>query len=455
MVLAPGPYGVVCWKREGAGKPWAEAWAIDFWKKFPRLNWPVDPGDERLPQFHASLPRGADYALILEGETSDNGWVTNEHPAYARLSAVALADGKERWSFDVPVPKTLLLPELRTSPDGSRVLLLIKMGSFGKSDYRCYSLAAGKGVGSWDAPGPTTASALADRTGLIAQAYKGRLLEVRRADGEVLQSRTWPDQPTGLAFAPDGQSLCVADDAGHVTFLDARGLEVWRSDPGCRCALASHGDRLYAAGRDGRLRAFGLDGRLRWTLDCTPAMNVPRPMRLAAESLEPTGPNLHQARRPPTTSAAVPDGPNLLKTGQATLSVGGVLGWMSAGKTQIKPEQLTDGRREGSAWIGLGELFWDLTTGRQVWAEIAFKAPTNVKALTVYEDPAHPEAWPTDGLVQVWDEPSLSWKTAARGTFLDGPLNTYPLDLKKVTKIRYVPWESYRRNFFTSEIEVR
>lgn len=36
-----------------------------------------------------------------------------------------------------------------------------------------------------------------------------------------------------------------------------------------------------------------------------------------------------------------------------------------------------------------------------------------------------------------------------------GPINTYTLDLKAVKKIRYVPWNSYYRNFYTSEIEVR
>jgi hypothetical protein len=93
--------------------------------------------------------------------------------------------------------------------------------------------------------------------------------------------------------------------------------------------------------------------------------------------------------------------------------------------------------------------------GRQVWAEIAFKQPTDVKALTVRENAAFPASWPTEALVQVWNEPLKRWDTAAFGVFLTGPVNTYNLNLKAVTKLRYLPWNSYYRNFHTSEIEVR
>ena len=76
-------------------------------------------------------------------------------------------------------------------------------------------------------------------------------------------------------------------------------------------------------------------------------------------------------------------------------------------------------------------------------------------SLTVHENKQFPRSWPTEGLVQVWDDGKKKWKTAAYGVFLKGPVNTYPLDLKKVTKLRYLPWNSYYRNFHTSEIEVR
>ena len=164
-----------------------------------------------------------------------------------------------------------------------------------------------------------------------------------------------------------------------------------------------------------------------------------------------------QAMRPPTTTETVPEGGNLLRTGRATLKLGGTPGWMSEGKLIVKPEDLTNGKTDDVAtpWLHLDEVFWDATAGRQVWAEIAFSSPTDVKALTVHENPAFPASWPTEGLIQVWDEALKRWNTAAFGVFLRGPINTYPLNLKGVAKLRYVPWNSYYRNFYTSEIEVR
>jgi len=458
LVLAPGPYGVVCWRRDGGGaEAWRESWAIDGWKRFPGLDWPVDAADERSPQFHAFVPRGADHALILFAEKSDNGWTTNEHPGAAWLAAVGLADGKERWHLDVPIPRGLLFPRLHASPDGARRLLEVQTGASGNGAFRLFSLGEGKVLGTWDSRTAPAALAVADATGVVAGSYQGRLLEVRRADGLLLQSRAWPDQPCSLAFAADGRGLYVADDAGVLTHLDARGREAWRVDVGCNSTLVARGDRLYAAGWDGRLRCFAADGRALWTLDLTPALNVPRPMELVIESARAVAPAVHRARRPPTTTPAVPEGPNLLRDGRATLTLGGTPGWQSEGKVQVTAAALTNGRRDDVAtpWLNLDELLWDSTTGRQVWAEVAFKAPTDVKSLTVFENPKFPASWPTDGLVQVWDDAHKAWKTAARSTSLDGPVNTYALDLKGVTKLRYVPWESYYRNFYTSEIEVR
>jgi len=218
---------------------------------------------------------------------------------------------------------------------------------------------------------------------------------------------------------------------------------------------------VYAAGWDGRLRAFGQDGKARWTLDLTPAMLEEEPMRAVCAS---TGALTLPSPRG-RGEEGVPEGENLLRdAGQgrpaynrATLKLGGTPSWMSEGKLQVKAEELTNGKTDDVAtpWLHLDELFWDATAGRQVWAEIEFKQPTDVNALTVYENPKSPNSWPTEGLVQVWDDGLKRWNTAAFGVFLRGPVNTYRLGLKGATKLRYVPWNSYYRNFHTSEIEVR
>jgi len=477
-VIAPGTYGVVCWKRHRVGPfwnrrdEWREAWAINYWKEFAELDWPVSNKSERIPQFHAFIPSapsrrfrnlrevkegGADHALILFGEFTNQGWVTPDNPCKAWLAAVDLADGKERWRFDVPIFKTLLFPTLHTSPDGSKLLLQVQMGSWNRETFRFFSVADGKALASWDSRVAPLSVAVADATGRIALVFKRRLLEMREPDGRLVYNFFWKNQPVSAAFAADGQRVYVADDAGRLTYLDEQGREVWHAELGCVASLAASGDRVHAACWDGRLRSFTADGEPRWRLDCTSALNDKDPMATVAESAKLDEAAVLQATRPPTTSDKVPQGENLLRNGRATLKLGGTPGWMSNGKLQVKAESLTNGRIGDVTipWLPLDEVFWDATAGRQVWAEISFKEPTDVTALTVYENPNFPDSWPTEGLVQVWDEKLKRWNTAAFGVFLRGPVNTYALNLKGVRRLRYVPWNSYYRNFYTSELEVR
>lgn len=453
-VIAPGTYGVVCWHKVG-GK-WAEAWSFDYWKEFNNFDWPVSSDAERVPQFHAAIPRGADYALVLFGETSPNGWITPENSSRVWLAAFNLADGKQRWRFDVPVVKTLMFPTLYTSPDGAKVLLQVQLGSWGKELYRYYSIVDGRSAASWESKTPASCIALANSSGRVAASFKGKLLEVRQPDGTLVFSVTWRRQPASLAFDRDGERLYVADDSGAVTLLDGGGHVVWRHDAGAVSNLAPARDGVYAAGWDGRLRLYSGSGRQVWSLDCTPALTLTNPMAKLAKAADLSQTIVHIPERPSTTEAKVPDGENMLRSGKATLTVGGTGGWMSEGKVQVKSDALVDGKTDDveTPWLHLDELFWDGQAGRQVWAEVTFKAPTDVSSLTVYENPKHPASWPTEGLVQVWDEAAKKWQTAVRSVFMKGAVNTYTLNKKGVTKLRYVPWNSYYRNFYTSEIEV-
>ena len=50
------------------------------------------------------------------------------------------------------------------------------------------------------------------------------------------------------------------------------------------------------------------------------------------------------------------------------------------------------------------------------------------------ENPDFPDAWPTEGLVQVWDEPLPRFQTATRDAFLTGPSNTSELNPKGLSQ---------------------
>jgi len=457
VVVTTGAYGAVCWKRTRAG--WVTAWRYDYWKEFNKLDWPISDLAERAPQFHAVIPRGADYVLLVFGEFSPNGWVTPENTCAAKVLALNLSTGGTRWSFDVPIPRTLLFPTLYTSPDGRQLLLQVQMGSWGKETYRFFTLDTKTGAlrAQWDNPVAPNGVAVANGTGRIAEAFANRLLEVREADGTLVANTLWPaNAPISLAFTPEGKGLYVCDDAGVLTKLDAAGATAWTLDLGCQGTLGAGSAGVYAACWDGRVRAISDKGALRWTLDCTAALKTANPLpTLAATVTAPA--TLHVASMESTVSPRVPPGANLLRTGKATLRVGGTPGWMSGGAVEVKAEALTNGKYDDvdAPWLSLNELFWDGQAGRQVWAEISFPTPTDVSMLTIYENPKHPEAWPTDTVVQVWDEGQKNWKTAVYGLFLRGAVSTYTLHLKGVTKLRYAPWSSYYRNFYTSEIEVR
>ena len=57
-VVCGGVYGAVCWKKDAAAKTgWREAWAIDHWKEFDQLDWPVSDTAERCPRFDVYIPR--------------------------------------------------------------------------------------------------------------------------------------------------------------------------------------------------------------------------------------------------------------------------------------------------------------------------------------------------------------------------------------------------------------
>ncbi|HEY2406947.1 MAG TPA: hypothetical protein VGI10_13145 [Polyangiaceae bacterium] len=445
-VIAPGPLGVVAWQRSATG--WSEAWAIDYWKQFDQLDWPVDANDERIPSFDALVPRNGQDALIAFGERAETPWVRGTMASSASVSARSLNDGHQHWRFSPPIADALLFPKLYANDDGRVVVLQIKILTSRGPSYRYYALHDGKLAGQWHTDETPLLLTLA-HSGTIAAIYTNKLLELRRPDGDVTLSSVWHAQPVSLAFAENERALFVADDAGDLSRLETSGETSVQAHPGCQLWLTTDRDRVYGAGWDGRVRAFDLELKPRWVLDLTADLLATQPSNVAGDA--------HDAKRLSSASPIIPIGPNLLRNGAATLTVGGTPGWKSQGTVQVKAEDLVNGSYDDvkTPWLSPSEVFWDAETGRQVWAEIAFAQPTTVHTLSVFENPSFPDSWPTEAVIQIWSDQANGWKTAKHAVFLKGATNTYALDLHAVKRLRYVPWANYYRNFHTSEIEVR
>ena len=477
-VVTGGVYGVACWKRDG--QQWKEGWTYDYYQQFSRLDWPVHKDKNRAPQFHAYIPQGADYVLVLFAETTENGWVTPDNRYGASLSAYNLADGKRRWHFEVPIENQFLNPSLITSSDGHRILLQVRIGGWGTEVFRFYTLENGQRIAEWNSPNAPRSLSVGNKTGNIACTYQDRALEMRGQDGKIRYSLLWPAQPLRVTFAADGESLFLVDDTGLITRLDNEGQIIWQRKVPSAMYLTATSERLYVSGWNGQLTALTLAGTEIWEYDLTPVLQSKDPMALvAAANAMPAG-ALYQIKRQSTASAQVPAGVNMLagaiegkykvvdiagKTREVTgvgnanavIRVGGTSGWKSAGTVKVKAADLVNGIFDDvdTPWFTLNELSWNAGAARQGWAEINFVKPTDVSSITVYENPNFPDSWPTDALIEMWNEEMQRWDTAVFGTFLQGALNTYTLNLKSVTRLRYVPWNNYYRNFYTSEIEVR
>ena len=474
-VIVTGTNGVVAWRAEepGEGQPavarWSEAWAIESWRAFDKMDWPVSDSANREAQFHAFAPPTGDLVYIVYGEMTNNQWITAERPCQTGVVAVDPRDGAARWRFEPAGPRALRFPKLHVAPLGTRLVLETQVGSWGTETF-AYDLLDrdGRVLASWSSIAAPSALAVADSTGWTALATRDRMLELRDAQGHLRVSRRLPLPAIGLAFASDGQSVFVAHALGRLERLDRNGNVVWSRELPSAGPLvrAAESDRLIVACWDGRLRGFAEDGRPLWSKSVTE--DLPRGEQAPSQPSANPAALVHRVVRPATASATLPDGPNLLSPAEsprpgdptkawAVLSVGGTPGWMSEGRLQISSEILTDGRADGLAlgWFSLDELFWAASAARQPWVEIRFHAPTDVTSLTVYEDPQRPEAWPTDTVIQVWDEAANSWHTATRGLFLRSFIHTYALNLKGATRIRYVVLGNLYRNLHTCEIEVR
>ncbi len=457
VVVSVGSDGAAGWVRGAAGN-WKNAWRIDYWKEFTKLDWPVGNNGFRSPKFEAWMSADGATTFLLMSEFSYNGWTDKGLVGGAWFGAFDSKTGAEKWKWNVPLSGDLLTPTAWPSEDRQSFLIQVRKGSTTSINFVNYRVdASGKVSPSW------TSSSLV--VGFAARgqepygvAYSDRNVEIREAaTSGVLWSDLWNVQVESLA-APVSGSLVLADATGRIVSLKPTGEVTWSLNlPTAASLFSGASGRLYAARWDGRLAAIDASGRIVWNIDLSKDLAEEVPFKLAAMPVKERGLSIHEVTLPSTISDQVPSGENLLRTDNATLKLGGIPGWMSSGTVLASADTLRDGDVTKSAgdWMDLKHIHWNALANRPVWAEIAFATPTDVSSLTLYEDPSRPDSHPELAVVQSWNPAIQKWETASVGNFLQGPVRTFPLSLKGVEKIRYVPLTGYFDNFRLSEIEVR
>ena len=366
---------------------------------------------------------------------------------------MAWPTGAQRWRFSIPIPDAQLFPTLFASPDGRHLLVQVQNGSWLAKSFAFYRLDAATGAlrgTGWTNPASPHATAVGNGDGLVAEVFSGRKIEVRSADGSLRFNQLWSGaDPVSLAFSSDGKRLYVADDADRLSCVGLDGMLRWQVPLGAVAQLAVSGTRIYAAGWDGRVRAFAADGTLCWSLDCTKALDANDPLGAILTAGKYSPETVIAADRPSSASPQVPAGDDLVAA--RLVKIGG---------EKLEGDFITALQRGAAIdsdkpLISPKQLCQDMLAGQQAQFFLDFKNPTDVGSLTVYENSKHPDSYPTDSFIGVWDETNQQWVTVKRGVFLHGPVNTYTLNLKGVKKLIYCPWNNYGNNFYTSKLEVR
>ena len=177
-----------------------------------------------------------------------------------RLPAVAFATG-----FAPPPPVVVPVAEpphreapnaVLVRPDGREAVVAME------NRLIRYGMDSGRVVRAFDGPGGIVRGVAWSPDGgalLVSVFYNAAAFLLDAGDGRVLRRFPVEREAAAVAFAPDGQAVAVASEAGPVTLFDIGATappRLLRGPRGVVRSLAFAGGRLVAAGNDGVLRVW-------------------------------------------------------------------------------------------------------------------------------------------------------------------------------------------------------
>lgn len=363
-IASSGDLGLAVWSREGK-----LLWSVDRWKSTRRAD-PIAALDDVT-------------LIVVEG---------------MKARAHEAATGKIRW--EVPLAATGEVTQIRVTRDGKACALLATT-----EGGRLFILRDGSLVACHITGGGTDIDLCPDgsRVALVT----GNLLKLYSSTEGLRWTLSGDDFLRFPRFSPDGARVAASSDLGTLFVADVSGTVLLERDLGSVAVPAwlPGGDLLLATWM-GRVTRLTPSFDERWTALLRP------------ESKDAAGFLLSEDRTPLAVLPAwtnseptpLPLSPNLLSEKEVLIR-------MVAQQNHIQfvrpTGMLVDGKADPPAepWLNWGDIgsFAETSPFNYVLID-TFRSRLRVSALTLVEDPAHPESWLRDLRFEVWNPAREQWE---------------------------------------------
>lgn len=361
-----GNLGLVVWGKDGESMK--RLWSLDWWKT------------TRQEMFLMS--QGSDTLITMTGMT---------------VAAHDALTGHKLW--DLKLGDIGAVQGGVVSADGHTIA--VRSDSWGG---RVYVIRDGKLV--------NTFFALPDNVCLTPDG-KHLLMNVRSdlrsyaVDGGIEWVFSADDWLHHVRLSPDGKKIAVGSDLGTLYVLDLQGHTLLERDFGASpIARWLDGGDLLVATWMGDVIRLGADGTQKWKVH----LETKGPSRLQTTPAADTLATVHMTWGDASDKPASLDN-NLLTQVKAVVSLTDDRG--PANVILPKMDELTDGKPQPPAkpwmdWVTVGsaEIGW---CSKHVILVESPQTLMSVDSITFVEDPAHPESWLRNMVMQVWAPAEKNW----------------------------------------------
>jgi outer membrane protein assembly factor BamB len=361
-VASAGDLGLAVWKRDGS-----PLWVRDWWKA------------DRHTATLAALD--SNDLLAIEGMQAT---------AYASLS------GRQLWRLTLAT--TGEVHQVCVSADGKTCAILTSTAGG-----RVFVLRDGKVAATLPTGGNELAVSADGSRVAVAVGGQLKLYSVTAGLRWVLPGDDTLHSPR---FTSDGKRLAIASELGTLSVVDQDGNVLLERDTGTIAVPAwlPDGDLLLATW-SGHVTRLSTEFKERWNTRVEPAATDMRDVLLADD-------------RAPTTrivgwgnaeAAPAPVTPNLLEPQSVVIQFRARSPHV---QLQYPPAALVDGKVDAppGPWLAWGDVgdFAETSPFNYLLLD-TYRTRLRVTAITLVEDPAHPESWLRDTVLEAWDATAEKW----------------------------------------------